>query len=414
MTKSNKQIQAALIALLVIAGVLSTPAGASDRNRPGVVLKAQSHGDAKAAADAIGGVLGEEILPGRSVYLIGLDSDDKNSNKESRIVRLASQASSQPGIFWAVPYGGEKGEAWSFYAWSFYAWPSGEISKDPDGLDLGIFLDLKRTHKIATGVGVKIAVLDTGFEVSHPDLRSVMVAGIDLVDADENVSDVVNGRDDDADGLIDEAFGHGTFVAGLLAQVAPSAEIVPIRVLNADGVGDLYAIIEGIDYAISRDVDIVNMSFGISNAHPELTRAIERAKAAGIVVVASAGNEGSVSRQYPAASSGVIGVAAYDPAIGSLADFATKGNWVDVSAPGVNIVSSVPGGGSGTWSGSSLAAPIVAAEVALLIELDPVQVPLEAELLVRESAAAAKGIDVGLIDLDDAIASLSNDLVATS
>lgn len=229
-----------------------------------------------------------------------------------------------------------------------------------------------------------VAVLDTGFSLGHPQLAGRFRRGIDLVDNDYDVSEELDGRDDDGDGRQDEGYGHGTFVSGMILHLAPDAEIVPIRVLDADGVGETFNVIDGIDYAVAHGADVINISFGTGDRSRALAEAVKRAEDSGVTIVASAGNTGDEAKQYPAAFNGVISVAAYDHRATQVAAFGSFGKWVDVSAPGVGIQGAVPGG-QATWSGSSLAAPIVAAELALMLEVDYEEVSKHAESLVRKS-----------------------------
>ncbi|MFG2334520.1 type VII secretion-associated serine protease mycosin [Streptomyces sp. NPDC048604] len=218
------------------------------------------------------------------------------------------------------------------------------------------------------GKGVRVAVVDSGVDDANPQLREAVdaSAGRDLVGA--------------TDGTVDEA-GHGTKVAGIIAArpdpgtgfvgLAPEATIIPVRQTDGRSSGAADAMAEAIDHAIAQGADIVNISQDTSRplaADSPLAQAVARAVAADIVVVASAGNDGKdgrVRNTYPAAFPGVLAVAASDRD-DERAAFSQPGGFVDIAAPGVDIVSTVPGGGQCVDSGTSFSAPYVAGVAALL------------------------------------------------
>ncbi len=225
--------------------------------------------------------------------------------------------------------------------------------------------------RVAASVRVDIAVLDTGLPsdlaLTHPDLADCAFSDADDVDA----------LDDDLDGLFDEQAGHGAFICGLIHLVAPGLGIDPGRVLDSTGVGD--------DLSIALELaetaaDVVNLSLGGYTQDDTAPLALAAAIAAlghSRAVVAAAGNAGSDRPFWPAALKGVFAVAAYDSREKAPASFTNYGSWVDFCAPGVDLRSAFPtgsrGDGSGgsvkftgwaRWSGTSFAAPLVAAEIA--------------------------------------------------
>lgn len=403
----------ALIVLAVgAAGLAASPVDAADKQEFALryVVKADSESAAAAAADAIDGTYtGSVQAENRQLHLVehSLVVEERDLAKEAG--KVADDLSKQSGISWAVPESRAVDDD-RFYAWRFYAWPQGRQGETSGATSLADLISERTSFGDATGVGVRIAVLDTGFDLDHPLLVDKLVPGVDLVDDDQRPSDLKNGIDDDGDGLVDEAHGHGTFVSGMLAQLSPGAEILPIRVLEADGSGELYDIIDGIDFAVANGADIINVSFGTSEKSKALEDAVKRAQKAGAVIVASAGNGGNEEKQYPAAYSQVIAVAAYDDESGGVPTWGTYGDWVDVSAPGVDIVSARPGGTTVSWSGSSMSAPIVSAQVALMLESDRTKVIKEAEKLIRKSASKSNGdhrskeglVEIGRVFFDPA------------
>lgn len=264
-------------------------------------------------------------------------------------------------------------------------------------------LRLSEAHAISRGAGVTVAVLDTGVDLSHPALAGRLVGGFDFVDGDSVPQEVGNQTDH-------PAYGHGTHVAGIVALVAPDAHIMPVRVLDADGVGNIWVLAEGLRFAADPDgnpatndgAQVINLSLGTLRRTALIEDMLEALACDddddddncpygnGVVVVAAAGNSGDATPHYPAAeqASNLLAVAA-TTATDTLADFSTRGPWVTISAPGDQIVSTVPGGQYGTWSGTSMAAPHVAGVVALVRAQRP---SLPANQVVQHVAATAQPI----------------------
>lgn len=229
-------------------------------------------------------------------------------------------------------------------------------------------LGLPKVHKRATGSGAVIAVLDTGVDERHPVLAGRLLPGYDFIDDDNLPGDVATGVDSDGDGVRDGAVGHGTFVAGTAALVAPNAQIMPLRVLDADGSGDAYVVAEAVYAAIEADVDVINLSFGTGQSVESkvVRNAIQMAVDSDIVVVAAAGNDASSVERFPAAAKGVLSVAALSGDGAGLAAYSNFGSWVRVAAPGTEVIGPLPAGAYGQWSGTSVAAPVVSGQAALL------------------------------------------------
>ncbi len=210
------------------------------------------------------------------------------------------------------------------------------------------------------GRGVKVAILDTGIDLDHPDLR---VAG--------DVTFVVGTTSGDDD------HGHGTMVAGVVAAldndigvvgVAPEAELYAVKVLDKYGVGYCSDILSGIEWATDHNMQVVNMSFGgYLNLPSAIRTALEEAYQAGIVLVAGAGNAGDCDIIFsPARYQSVIAVGATDEH-DARASFSCTGSTLGLMAPGVGILSTSCGGGYSSGSGTSLATPHVSGVAALLM-----------------------------------------------
>ncbi len=216
--------------------------------------------------------------------------------------------------------------------------------------------------KTCEGAGVKVAVIDTGIDYTHPELAGKVDGGYSAITKTSNPADY---RDDQ---------GHGTHVAGTIAAkkdgkgvvgVAPQARLYAVKVLDADGSGNLSDVIEGIVWAAVNKMDVANMSLGAPIDSEAMKRAVRFARGSGVVIVAAAGNSGG-SVGFPGAYEDVIAVAASDSK-DKLAQFSSRGPEVDLIAPGVDILSSRLGGGFASYSGTSMAAPHVAGLAAISV-----------------------------------------------
>lgn len=245
------------------------------------------------------------------------------------------------------------------------------------------------------GEGTVVAVIDTGVDYNHEDLQDNIWTNSAEVSGTTGADDDNNGYVDDVHGinLIDpnetpmDDHGHGTHVAGIIAMennnvggvgIAYKSKIMPIKAGGSDGTFNSTDIAKGIEYAYKNGADVINMSFG-SYAHSALIENALQDAFNSCVLVAAAGNYGIPTADcplggvniYPAAYSYVIGVMAYDEDN----KFASFSNWdyvpnanaeYEVVAPGVNIYSTLPNGRYATWNGTSMAAPMVSAEAAIL------------------------------------------------
>ncbi|MFF5422718.1 MULTISPECIES: type VII secretion-associated serine protease mycosin [unclassified Streptomyces] len=232
------------------------------------------------------------------------------------------------------------------------------------------------------GKGVRVAVIDTGVDDVNPQLRTAVDAksGKDYLKPDKEnpgFGDEMRGK---TDGTVDEV-GHGTKVAGIIAArprkgtgfvgLAPEATIIPIRQNDEKNSGKSDTMAQAIDWAVAKGAHVINISQDTTqslDADSPMAKAVARALARQIVVVASAGNDGmdgKLKNTYPAAFPGVLAVASSDRN-NERAAFSQSGTFVGVAAPGVDIVSTVPGGGQCVDNGTSFSAPYVAGVAALL------------------------------------------------
>jgi subtilisin family serine protease len=267
---------------------------------------------------------------------------------------------------------------------------------------------------------ITVAVIDTGVETSHPDLKDRIwtnpgelpgngvdddnngyvddIHGWDFVDEDNDPNPVI------ADNVTDEGVNHGTLVAGIIGAAGNNGlgisgvnwnvRIMPLRVLNSSGVGGAAAVERAVRYAVAKKAKVINISFTGDTFSRSLEAALRDAHRAGSVIVAAAGNEGDTARggnlnvrpAYPVCYKGagnipiIIGVAALDRR-GVKSSFSNYGsNCVDIAAPGENFLTTqvtryAKDGGaesySRNWSGSSLSAPVVAGVAALITSMNP-------------------------------------------
>ncbi|MFD3530954.1 type VII secretion-associated serine protease mycosin [Streptomyces sp. NPDC058664] len=232
------------------------------------------------------------------------------------------------------------------------------------------------------GKGVRVAVIDTGVDDVNPQLRSAVdaKAGKDYLKPDKENPGFGDEKRGKTDGTVDDV-GHGTKVAGIIAArpragtgfvgLAPEATIIPIRQNDEKNSGKSDTMALAIDHAVAKGAHVINISQDTTQAlgpDSPMAKAVARAIAAKVVVVASAGNDGmdgKLKNTYPAAFPGVLAVASSDRN-NERAVFSQSGTFVGVAAPGVDIVSTVPGGGQCVDNGTSFSAPYVAGVAALL------------------------------------------------
>lgn len=213
------------------------------------------------------------------------------------------------------------------------------------------------------GEGIKVGFCDTGIDSTHAGRGGDLGGAVQAV---RSFIDNTGGQD---------ANGHGTHAAGITAArengngivgVAPECELYVAKVLADNGSGSDRAVAQGIDWLVSHGVQVINMSLGSPNPSDAIKFAISRAVSAGVVVVVAAGNSGrQYGVNYPARWEICVAVGAVDDR-GMPASFTAVGPEVDVSAPGVSILSCTPQGTYGRKSGTSMAAPFVAGMVAII------------------------------------------------
>ncbi|WP_407703693.1 type VII secretion-associated serine protease mycosin [Streptomyces triticagri] len=261
-----------------------------------------------------------------------------------------------------------------------------------------------RAWQTTKGKGIKVAVLDTGVDATHPDLKHNVGRGKDMVGFGAGRGDRAWARHGTAMAGIIAGHGHGEGRGDGVIGIAPEAEIMPIRVILEDGDksrkkarktrGD--ALAEGIRWATDHGADVINMSLGddSESAHPEPSEdaAVQYALRKGVAVVASAGNGGEKGDRisFPAAYPGVIAVTAVDR-YGTRAAFSTRRWYATVSAPGVDIVIPDPDRKYYQGWGTSAAAAFVSGAVALVRAAHPDLTPAQIKQLLEDTARDAPG-----------------------
>lgn len=257
---------------------------------------------------------------------------------------------------------------------------------------------------------VRIAVLDTGVDVTHPDLAGKVVGTYNAHTGGSAVTDEI---------------GHGTFVAGVAAAATGNGigvagagydtSLLAVKIASPDGELPIDDEIAGIRWAVAHGANVINLSLGGPDSSTAERNAVEYAIGKGVLVVAAAGNAGTTEKQYPAAYPGVVAVGATDPSRRSRADFSSRGSWVTLGAPGVGVYSTTPLAGSddfpgrsgyGAGDGTSFAAPLVAGAAALIDAQDPgaTEPQVRAALVASAGGYPRAGLGAGQVDFARALA----------
>lgn len=285
----------------------------------------------------------------------------------------------------------------------YWRYPRRVLAQPPQEIDWGVErIQAPQAWSVSQGNSVRVAVIDTGIDLNHPDLK-------------DNVKGAVNVRSPDKGG--DDDNGHGTEVAGVIAAlnnsigvvgVAPRASLYAVKALGFRGEGRISNIIEGIQWCMDNGIQVINMSLGSSKDSRSLKRAISAAYKAGIVMVAAAGNSGpGDSVDFPGAYPEVLAVSATDRN-DNLASFSSTGPQVALAAPGKDIRTTSLNGSYKIVSGTSFSAPHVTGTVALMLANAPDMVPETVRSLLAATAEKLPGLSPeeegsGLVDAARAV-----------
>lgn len=362
-TKKISIVTVAVVSLVLgmtgIQGFDSSAAG--NPQRVIVTFEQAVNEDARVALESLGGRVLKELplvdglvvlLPSEAaVPEIGTIAGVKKVEEDARVFALG-----QPSGVGKPPWAG-----------------GGDEEQPAEVLEWGVDrIDADLAWGASTGLGVKVAVIDTGIDKDHPDLVDNLKGGVNFVSKPSWKDPDPTKWDDDN--------GHGTHVAGIVGAVdneigvigvAPQAYLYAVKVLDRTGSGYVSDVIDGIDWSMNNGMQVINMSLGTASDVQALHDAVDAAYNAGLVLVAAAGNSGDGDGTtneviYPAKYSSVIAVAA-TASDDSTPYWSSEGEEVELAAPGVDVRSAWKGGGYETKSGTSMASPYAAGTVALVL-----------------------------------------------
>ncbi len=221
--------------------------------------------------------------------------------------------------------------------------------------------DIQNQWKFSEGEGVKIAIIDTGCDLDHTDLKNNIIQGKNFIDFTKDPYDVV---------------GHGTHTAGTIAAenngigmvgIAPKSKIMPVKALGDDGMGNIINIVSAIEWSVNNGADIISMSLGSPNKCKNLEEVIKYAAKKGVVIFCAAGNSGeSADIMYPAKYDHTIAIGSIDKNL-CRTSFTCSGETLDFLAPGHDILSCVPHNKYALMSGTSMSSPFAVGCAALLL-----------------------------------------------
>ena len=413
---------AAASAALLLAGAASVQA--ADSGLPRQIVVQLRSGDSLSAVLSDHGLTLARRLGPRPFYLLRTGASDDLAVKIAALGADPRVAFAEPNLRVRDP------EARKRSVWA--------IGRQSDYLDQWApqQLGLAAAHAVTDGSGVTVAVIDTGVDFNHPALAGRLRPGLDYVAGDTDASEEGS--------TADAAYGHGTHVAGLVALAAPGAQILPLRVLDAQGRGNIWNVAAALLHAADPDgnpatadhAQVINLSLGTTTPTKLLDKVVELVTCSddddgeddddysdpgfnrdrercdlhhGSVVTAAAGNGGNARElQYPAAerAEGALSVAA-STAASRVASFSNRGPWVMIAAPGEGLTSTVPGGGYAVWSGTSMAAPLAAGIAALLRAHQPDWKPVDVTKRMQDRSARLCGSWLRRVDargaLDDEV-----------
>ena len=350
------------VALLLASSVArgETPGNAVDEDGSGapyaagellVTYKEDAPQNASESLDVEAEPEVEETLPELGVQVVEfpeIQAETSERAREQDLARTREELEEDPAVE-SVEYN---------YLDQAFATPNDPRFGDQWGLRKASFDDAwSRTR----GRGAKIAIVDSGAATRHPDLKKKIADKRDL-------------RNEDSPNSVKDYTGHGTHVAGIagaatgnntgVAGSCPACRLLIAKVIGQDGSATVSDVAEGIVWSTKNGADVINLSLGSKSQSSTRKRAVEYAQKRGVVVVAAAGNYDDGDPVYPAAYNGVLGVTSTDRSDARDPDY-SRGNWVDVAAPGVDILSTVPGGYA-SKTGTSIASPHVAGLAGLL------------------------------------------------
>jgi hypothetical protein len=359
--------------------------------------------DASKISSITTGIKSQTINKNMKISKVKFNSNDE---LQSQINRL----SKDPNVEFIQPnYRYKKADANISYIQSTYS------SKGYENLQWIVDdLQINNAWAQSTGSGIKIAVIDTGIDISHEDLTGKVVGGQDFTGS----------------GYYTDDEGHGTHIAGIIAAqrgngigidgLAYDSKLLAVKVLDNNGEGDTYAISQGIMWAADQGAKILNLSLGNYVDDAMLKAAINYADSKGCFIVAASGNDGLSGVMYPAAYDNVVAVGSTNES-NQLSSFSNFGSQIDVVAPGVNILSTVPESITSYKyayaSGTSMSAAVVSAQLSLVLAKNPLMNKDVIFNLIKTSSFNLGGTSpneaygYGILDVNKILVGVSNALV---
>ncbi|HWP30127.1 MAG TPA: S8 family serine peptidase [Fimbriimonadales bacterium] len=240
---------------------------------------------------------------------------------------------------------------------------------------------------------VRVAILDTGISPYQPILLFRVVAKLNVVEPNEQPWDLPKNTDSDGDGEKDEGVGHGTMVAGIVAMLSPTTQLVVVRVADSDGYSTAWRIIKGLAFAVINGAEVANVSLGSEQQVKALSDVLDWTDENGLVICAPVGNGNHEGADFPARYSESICVTGVDP-YDIKASFSNWDGTAESAAPATGIVSFWWDGTMGIWSGTSFGSPfVVGALAAGLSHIKPVLIPDVIRDIVNESGDNIDGLN---------------------
>ncbi len=247
------------------------------------------------------------------------------------------------------------------------------------------------------GEGITVAVIDTGFDLSHPLLANNLAPASDwkdFIDGDNVPQDMPKSLTDNG-----KMYGHGTAVGGIIVQIAPKVTLLPIRVLDYDGRGDLSNVVLAIDWAITHGADVINLSLGTDYDLNTLKALIDYASTQQVHIVMATGNAGRKGIDFPAKYAKTATNESFIISVGSIdsgkrrSSFSNSDSDVEFLAPGENVASSFPGNKMAAFSGTSFSTPIMSGIIALGLGESGIQETEDALTASSETVTETDGDD---------------------
>jgi subtilisin family serine protease len=314
-------------------------------------------------------------IDGRPVYLLSYALAEGQVYHDVQQALVALEANGT--LTWSeMNYVGQTGEGNTDSLWLSGVGESSTGYLDQYAVPL---LGIHAAHKRSRGAGVVVSVIDTGIDAAHPVFNGTISSqGASFVPDSPSWGDIAQSVDSDGDGLVDEQFGHGTFVAGLIHLVAPEAMILSARALDSDGRGNCFRIAQAVAWSVDRGAHVINMSLGETYHSKVLEDMVLEASMRGAIVCGAAGNRNTQDpREFPACDPNAFGVSATNW-LDQKAPFSNLEVRLDFAAPGASeinggipalersIIGPVPGNNFAIWEGTSFANAFVSGTAALI------------------------------------------------